>query len=159
MELGPAKAFDHVDRSILWGKAKEAGYPMCALATSLVSYSWGRRFILNREVSREIKSGRGIAAGSPFAPYELAVYLDGLINIVRQWNVEQSRTRSGLKATLSIHVDDILVCISGTCARALVRAAGSLARTLVAHVDQLGMKLDFGDGFSYGFVGCAAQCC
>ena len=28
------KAFDHVDRRILWDKAKDAGYPMCALATS-----------------------------------------------------------------------------------------------------------------------------
>ena len=103
------KAFDHVDRRILWDKAKDAGYPMCALATSLVSYGWGRRFILNKEVSKEIRSGRGIAAGSPFAPYELAVYLDGLIDIVRLWNLEQISRKTGLQATLSIHVDDISV--------------------------------------------------
>ncbi len=32
------KAFDHVDRSISWSKAKEADSPTSALATSLVSY-------------------------------------------------------------------------------------------------------------------------
>jgi hypothetical protein len=70
------KAFDFVNRKILWGKARAAGYPMNSLATALVSYGWGRRFMLNREVSTGIRSGRGIAAGSPFAPYELAVYLE-----------------------------------------------------------------------------------
>ncbi len=118
---------------------------MCALATSLVSYNWGRRFILNREVSREIRSGRGIAAGSPFAPYELAVYLGGLIDIVRQWNGEQLSAQIGLRASPSVHVDDISVCISGKRATALVRAAGKLARALAAHVEQLGMKPDLGD--------------
>ena len=58
------KAFDYVKRDILWSKARAAGYPMKSLATALVSYGWGRRFILNREVSKEIRSGRGIAAGS-----------------------------------------------------------------------------------------------
>jgi hypothetical protein len=126
------KAFDFVKREILWGKAKAAGYPMNSLATALVSYGWGRRFILNREVSKEIRSGRGIAAGSPFAPYELAVYLEGLIGIVRAWNAQQISIKSGLKATLSIHVDDISVCISGTNSRAIAHAAGSLARSLAA---------------------------
>ena len=100
---------------------------------------------MNREVSKEIRSGRGIAAGSPFAPYELAVYLDGLIGIVRAWNAQQSGIKSGLRATLSIHVDDISVCISGTNSRAIAHAAGSLARSLAAHVTELGMKLDLGD--------------
>ena len=75
----------------------------------------------------------------------MAVYLDGLIDIVRLWNLEQISRKTGLQATLSIHVDDISVCISGTCAKAIVRAAGYLARSLAAHVDQLGMKLDLGD--------------
>ena len=90
------KAFDYVNRIILWEKAKAAGYPMGSLATALVSYGWGRRFILNREVSKEIRSGRGIAAGSPFAPYELAVYLDGLIDMARSWNEEQAMSKSGV---------------------------------------------------------------
>jgi hypothetical protein len=139
------KAFDYVNGDILWSKARAAGYPMKSLATALVSYGWGRRFILNREVSKEIRSGRGIAAGSPFAPYELAVYLEGLIEIVRAWNAQQVCVKSGLKATLSIHVDDISVCISGKNSRAIAQAAGALARTLSAHVTGLGMKLDLGD--------------
>jgi hypothetical protein len=137
------KAFDHVDRKILWRKAEEAGYPMGLLATSLVSYGWSRRFILNREVSQEIKSGRGVAAGSPYGPYELAVYVDGLIHIVREWN--KVHKAEGMHATLSIHVDDISVCISGKNGPALVRASGELARKLAFHVEGLGMKLDLGD--------------
>ncbi len=103
------KAFDHVDRQTLWSKAFEAGYTMCALASSLVSYGWRRRFILNREVLREIRSSRGIAARSPFAPYELAVYLEGLMVRVRVWNEEQARWRTGIKAVMSIHKDDVSV--------------------------------------------------
>ncbi len=52
------KATDHVDWSTLWTKVHDAGYPMCALASSLVSYGWGRRFTVDREVSHEIRSGR-----------------------------------------------------------------------------------------------------
>ncbi len=86
------KAFDHVDRQVLWKMVEAQGFPMDLLATSLVSYGWGRNFVLNTEVSRRIYAHRGIAAGSPYAPYELAVHLVGLIEIVRQWNaVEQCR--------------------------------------------------------------------
>ncbi len=96
-----------MDRRILWTKAKEADYPMCALAASLVIFGLGRRFILNREASHEILSSRGIAAGSPFAPYELTVYLEGLIVLVRTWNEMHGKRKTGMKAVLSIHVDDV----------------------------------------------------
>ncbi len=65
--------------------------------------------MLNREVSPKIRPSRAIAAGSPFAPYELPVYLEGLIVSVRHWNEEQCRLKTGLKAVLSIDVDDISV--------------------------------------------------
>ena len=77
------RAFDHVDRGRLWKAAESEGYPMSLLAASLVSYGWERRFALNTEVSRPLRAHRGIAAGSPFAPYELAVHLAGLIEAVR----------------------------------------------------------------------------
>ncbi len=48
-------------------------------------------------------------------------------------------------STLSVHVDDISVCISGSCAKAIVCAAGYLAKSLAAHVNLLGMKLDLGN--------------
>ena len=62
------KAFDHIDRQVLWNTAAAQGYPMDLLATSLVSYGWGRNFVLNTEASRRIYAHRGIAAGSPYAP-------------------------------------------------------------------------------------------
>ena len=134
------KAFDHVDRKILWSKAREADYPMGILATSLNSYGWSRRFILNREVSPVIRAGRGVAAGSLYGPYELAVYVAGIIVIVRDWN--RINNPKGLHATLSIHVDDISVSITGRNGPALVRASGELARELNDHINELGMKLD-----------------
>ena len=41
------KAFDHVSRDILWDTGVRYGYPLDILATSLTSYGWDRRFILN----------------------------------------------------------------------------------------------------------------
>ena len=134
------KAFDHVDRTKLWARAAKVGYPLSILATSLCSYGWGRRFVLNREVSAEIRAQRGIAAGSPFAPYELAVHLDGLVDLVRHWN-----TLEECKACLSIHVDDVSVLMEGEDPDTLVEAAGRLARHMDRHISELGMKLDLGD--------------
>ncbi len=100
------KAFDHVDRGLLWQAAGRHGYPKSVLATSLVSYGWGRRFLLTTEVSRMLLSHRGIAAGSPYAPYELALQVAGVIDLVRAWNVAGKP-----KAFLSIHEDDISVML------------------------------------------------
>lgn len=124
---------------------------MGLLATSLVSYGWSRRFILNREISQEIKSGRGVAAGSPYGPYELAVYLDGLIHIVRGWN--KVHNAKGMHATQSIHVDDISVCISGKNGPALARASGELARKLAFHVEGLHEARSWQQGFLDGIHG------
>ena len=81
------KAFDHVSRDILWETGVRYDYPLDILATSLTSYGWDRRFILNSEVSKSLKSRRGIAPGSPYAPYELALHLGRLIDLVRAWKV------------------------------------------------------------------------
>ena len=72
----------------------------------------------------------GIAAGSPYAPYELAVHLVGLVDIIRRW---------------SIHVDDVSVMLEGPDRAALVDAAGRLARALEVHISAIGMRLDLGD--------------
>ncbi len=88
MELGD---FDHVDRQKLCKKGSESGYPMGVLASSLVSCSWGRRFMLNREALQEIRSQRGIAAGSHFARHELAIHVVSLIDLLRAWSREQVR--------------------------------------------------------------------
>ncbi len=98
--------------------------------------------MLNQDVSQECWSSRGIAAGSLFAPYELIMYLDGLFVIVGHWSSEQVRLNSRV---LSIHVDDISVCRSGTDKCMLASAAGSLARSIAHHCTMLGARLDLGD--------------
>ena len=108
---------------------------MGILATSLNSSGWSRRFILNREVSPVIRAGRGVAAGSPYGPYELAVYVAGIIGIVREGN--RINNPKGLHATLSVHVDDISVSIAGKNGPSLVRASGELARELNEHIKSL----------------------
>ena len=117
------------------------GYPLDILATSLTSYGWDRRFILNTEVSRTLKSHRGIAPGSPYAPYELALHLGRLIDLVRAWEVGPNTY-----ITLSVHVDDIALMIEGLVNLDIIKTASGLATAMAYHIeDTLGMKLDLGD--------------
>ena len=97
---------------------------------------------MNSEVSEEIWAWLGIAAGPPFAPYELAVYLADLIDIVRQWNLEEP----GFIATLSIHVDDVAVTMEAPAGTpGLAEATARLAKRLAEHIKSIGMRLDLGD--------------
>ena len=136
------KAFDFVDRRRLWDSAARHGYPMGILAASLNSYGWSRRVLLNSEVSDEIWARLGIAAGSPFAPYELAVHLADLVDMVRQWNLEEPLFR----ATLSIHVDDVAITMEALVdTPGLAEAMARLAKRLADHIKAIGMRLDLGD--------------
>ena len=56
-------------------------------------------------VGKAVYPTKGVAAGSPFAPFELALVV--LPTVVRL------RT-SGLPVTLSIHVDDFMISATGT---------------------------------------------
>ncbi len=129
-----------MDRGLLWKAVVEHSDPLVALAASLVSYGWGRRFALNAEVSRRIFPHRVIAAGSPYAPYELAVHLVGLIDVVRRWNETE-----GVAAHLPTHVDNVSVVLQGQDRGLALEVAGRLAALLAAHVASTGMKLDLGD--------------
>ncbi len=97
--------------------------------------------MFNREVSQDIRKQRGIIIGSPFAPCEVATHLDGLIDIARAWNLKQESAGSDIRVVLSVHADDMSVCLSGTNRKQLVQAAGRLAMKLAQHIDELGMKL------------------
>ncbi len=96
------KAFDRVDRAISWPKARDAEYPMSAMASSIVPYGWGRMFALSREVLLESRPCMGIAAGSPFAPYELAVCFDGAHCYCRALERGAMSPEDRLKAVLSV---------------------------------------------------------
>ncbi len=62
------KACDLVERENVFEEACRQGYPMDIMRTSLVSYGWEKRFVLNTEVPSVIRSHRGIAASTLFAP-------------------------------------------------------------------------------------------
>ena len=111
-----SKAFDHVGRRGLVTAAKKLGYPVLLLLNSLHSYGWSRRFVLNKELSSVIKSHRGVAAGSPFAPYELMVAIFGIVSIVRSWETP------GVGHSLSVHVDDIALVAWGNCGATVIGA-------------------------------------
>ena len=98
------KAFEHVQRPLLWQKAQAQGYPMALLRMSLRSYGWDRRILTEHNVvSGTIKARRGIAAGSAFAIYELKAYCREFTMITH-----------GLPgATLSLHVDDTIIRVEG----------------------------------------------
>ena len=98
------KAFEHVQRPLLWQKAKQQGYPLALLRMSLRSYGWERRILTEHNVvSGPLKARRGIAAGSAFAIYELKVYCMEFTKI----------TQRIPGATLSLHVDDTIVRVEG----------------------------------------------
>ena len=73
--LDMKKAFDYVNREKLMQAAKEMGYPMHAFAMSTISYQWNRSICIEQRLSKPIRPRRGIAAGSAFATFELAVLL------------------------------------------------------------------------------------
>jgi hypothetical protein len=91
------KAFENVDREILWEKGKNNGYPLDVLRLSLASYDWERMLSMGMLVSRPIKPSRGIAAGSAFATFELTLYLLDLM---------RDHKKACPEVTLSVHVDD-----------------------------------------------------
>ena len=76
--LDMKKAFDYVNREKLMQAAKDMGYPMHALAMSTISYHWNRSICIEQRLSKPIRPRRGIAAGSAFATFELAVLLNAV---------------------------------------------------------------------------------
>ena len=54
------KAFDQVDRAMLFRKARDLGYPMHVLRLSLDSYGFERRLIDRDIVSRPLAPAKGI---------------------------------------------------------------------------------------------------
>ncbi len=99
-----SKAFDHVSWHHMEEQARAWGYPMQAWATSGPAYRWSRRVVVDIVASHEVWPRRGIAAGSPFAPYELVLYLAEAIS---------RQVASCPQVTLSVHVDDILQTARG----------------------------------------------
>ncbi len=137
-----SKAFDHVGRAKLFQIAVQRGYPAGVLANSLVSYGWQRKFILDTEVSGSLASHRGIAPGSPSAPYELAVYLAGLSEIVAAYRA----SIEGMRIVLSVHVDDIALTVAGPSTEEVVHHSSQLAEALANHIEgELSMCLDLKD--------------
>ena len=72
--------------------------------------------------------------GRPFAPYELAVHLGGLLDLGRAWNFEQRRRRRdrALRAVLQTHVGDISVKIEGVDGDDVVRGGDELAEQMAS---------------------------
>ena len=99
-----SKAFDRVNWGNLVKRAVEWGYPLEALRLSMVSYSWQRRLVMDGVIGGKVHPRRGVAAGSPFAPYELALVT--LPTIVRL-------RKSELPIVISVHVDDFLLAGTG----------------------------------------------
>jgi len=92
--------FEHVDRELLWGKAKGSLYPLSTLRLSLASYAWPRRVLLDGIASRVFFAIKGIVAGSSHATTELKLYVqeDFRTIVAKHKNI-----------IINIHVDDIIL--------------------------------------------------
>jgi hypothetical protein len=99
------KAFEHVDRRLLFSLAASQKYPSRARVLSLTSYRWDRRAVYGRHVSRPIATTRGIAAGSPFAAFELWMCLGpALLQIYHAHR----------PISVALHVDDLSITVHRT---------------------------------------------
>ncbi len=94
------KAFKHVNRNMLLSLAAAQKFPLAVLALSLTSRQWPRRVFYGRCTSGVISASRGIPAGSPFATFELWLYLGPAPTQVYQ-------AREPLPVVL--HVDDLSI--------------------------------------------------
>jgi hypothetical protein len=96
------KAFDHVDRGMLIQVALQKGYPTTALVQSLNSYRWTRRVAYQGILSPSILTGRGIAAGSPAATFELRMSLGPATRQLLEGHAS---------VALCLHVDDLSLTV------------------------------------------------
>jgi hypothetical protein len=95
-------AHEHVDRFNLIAAAKASGYPMGCLMAGLRVHTWPRRLVFNRMVSRSVVPRRGIAAGSPFATFELWALVGPVVVALAK---QHSQT------IFSLHVDDLSITV------------------------------------------------
>ena len=131
--LDLAKAFDQVDRDLLWGAGLAYGYPMAVLRVALAAYSWPRRLVSDFGVSSpELRAARGVAAGSPFATFELKLLLLGAV-------LPLLAARPGI--ALSVHVDDFTIPVRGSSPPDVVATAVPAVLEVVAALRSVGLSV------------------
>ena len=99
------KAFENVDRRQLLEIAKQNGYPLPELMTSIMAYFWPRHIVYEGVASEAITPRSGIAAGSASATFELTVLLLPALARLEIADPE---------ACISLHVDDIGITVIDT---------------------------------------------
>jgi hypothetical protein len=97
------KPFEHVQHYLLVRVAREHGYHLNVLRTSLMEYAGARRVTFQGYVSAPLWPTRGIAAGSSTATYELWLLLSPALRAIQSAHPA---------ATLSLHLDDLSATIA-----------------------------------------------
>jgi hypothetical protein len=77
-------AFENVRRDQLVHAARKSGYPMRWLRLSLPSYAWHRTLVAKHAAGSTVHAHVGIGTGAMSAPFELHLYVLGLIHAHRQ---------------------------------------------------------------------------
>lgn len=135
------KAFDRVNWDKLVSRAKEWGYPLEALRLSMTSCSWKRRLVMDGVVGKGIYPTKGVAAGSPFAPFELALVV--LPTIVRLRS-------SGIPLALSIYVDDFMISATGQDEDQMASRMVKWAAMVYDEITSVGFVVERAKGFVLG---------
>lgn len=122
-------------------RAKEWGYPLEALRLSMTSYSWKRRLVIDGVVGKGIYFTKGVAAGSPFAPFELALVVPPTIVRLRV---------NGIPLALSIHVDDFMISATGTGEDQVISRMIEEAAMVYDETSSVGLVVERAKGFVLG---------
>ncbi len=91
------KVVEHMDRLTFRSIAQKMGYPTVPLELSLLSYTWPRHPTIRKAAGEPIFPARGIAAGSAWAVFELALCM---------WEAAVKFKCSYPEVVISFHVDD-----------------------------------------------------
>ena len=140
-----SKAFDRVDWQVAEAAAKQFGYDQAAWRLSKQSYMWGRRLKMEGLVGPTLLPSRGIAAGSPFAAYELALVL--LPGIMQHRMRKNLQINISIQLRLSVHVDDTMLTIEGFEAGTVVAAMHDEGTKILGFIDSIGMVTEPKKGF------------
>ena len=92
------KAYECVRHEKLRETGEAHHYPLVLLRLDLNSYSWPRRLVLDKAVSRPIFPGRSMIAGSSGATFQLKCYM---LSDIRKHCVAHPHV------PINLHIDDI----------------------------------------------------
>lgn len=104
------KAFDRVDRNVLWRILEKRGYPQQLIKAVQSLYSNTRVAVKsNLKVSEEIPTNQGVRQGCPLSPALFNIYIDDIMRRWRTLAAKGFRISGDTFLNMILFADDLLI--------------------------------------------------